>query len=98
MNFEIEKCIPKTHPCLPGHFPGNPVVPGVVILDEVIRAVTDWQSEWVIKGISSVKFISPLLPGEKFSIQLQIPEKGKLKFQCTVADRKVALGQFKVNA
>lgn len=96
MNFEIEKCVPNTHPSLPGHFPGNPVVPGVVILDEIINAVTHWQRELEIQGINSVKFISPLLPEEKFCIQLQTPKEGKLKFQCFVADRKLAFGQFKV--
>ncbi len=29
--------IPADHPSLPGHFPGRPIVPAVVILDEVGR-------------------------------------------------------------
>ncbi|RBC43168.1 hypothetical protein BRN41_12545, partial [Xanthomonas oryzae pv. oryzae] len=31
--------VPHDHPCLPGHFPGRPVVPGVVVLDHVLQAV-----------------------------------------------------------
>jgi len=96
MNFEIKRTISKLHPSLPGHFPGNPVVPGVVILDEVISAVRHWQSEIELQGINTVKFLSPLLPDEEFCIQLHMPEKGKMKFQCSVADRKLAMGQFKV--
>jgi len=96
MYFEIERSVPATHPSLPGHFPGNPIVPGVVILDEIMNAVTLWQSELEILGINSVKFMSPLLPDEIFSIQLQIPREGYLKFQCSIADRKLALGQFQI--
>ena len=31
--------IPFEHPALPGHFPGQPVVPGVVILEAVQTAI-----------------------------------------------------------
>ena len=32
-------CIDADHPSLPGHFPGRPLVPGVVVLEQVLRAV-----------------------------------------------------------
>lgn len=35
MDFTID----PGHPALPGHFPGRPVVPGVVILDQVLAAI-----------------------------------------------------------
>ena len=39
MTFEVLRLIHADHPSLPGHFPGAPLVPGVVILDEVIAAL-----------------------------------------------------------
>jgi 3-hydroxyacyl-[acyl-carrier-protein] dehydratase len=56
--------IPATHPCLPGHFPGAPVVPGVVILDEVLRASA-------ASGLAWAKFHAPLLPDEEFAIHVE---------------------------
>jgi len=35
----VQFTIPADHPSLPGHFPGNPVVPGVLVLDRVLDAV-----------------------------------------------------------
>lgn len=52
------------HPALPGHFPGRPVVPGVVILDEVIRAAERCLGRPLhVTGLPAAKFLSPLLPG-----------------------------------
>src|SRR5437879_10590804 len=39
MSFEISRAIRADHPSLAGHFPGTPIVPGVVILDEVAAAL-----------------------------------------------------------
>lgn len=68
--------IPADHPCLPGHFPGRPVVPGVVVLDRVFAAIEAAQG--VSVGIDSaqtrlpqVKFVQPLLPEQVARIELE---------------------------
>lgn len=75
--------IPATHPCLPGHFPGAPVVPGVVILDEVLRASP-------ASGIAWAKFHAPLLPEEEFAIHVD----GK-KFSVRRGDTLIASGALR---
>jgi len=39
MTFEVRCAITADHPSLPGHFPDAPLVPGVLILDEVRAAL-----------------------------------------------------------
>jgi 3-hydroxyacyl-[acyl-carrier-protein] dehydratase len=34
--FEFDICIPVAHPAILGHFPGDPIVPGVLILDQML--------------------------------------------------------------
>ncbi|MCW8929337.1 MAG: hypothetical protein OQL19_03750 [Gammaproteobacteria bacterium] len=59
ISFEKQMFISHEHPSLTGHFPNNPIVPGVVILDQVIRK---WQEKTrrSIKHISNTKFIQLL--------------------------------------
>ena len=64
------------HPALPGHFPGNPIVPGALILSEVIQAATP---QYRIIGVAAAKFITPLRPGTPFYIEL-IPAADGLDF------------------
>lgn len=61
--FEFDICIPAAHPALPGHFPGHPIVPGVLLLDEVMVA-TRQQSGLEIIRLQLIKFSSALLPDE----------------------------------
>ena len=58
---------PAGHPALPGHFPGNPIVPGALILGEVLRAAARQQR---ITGVAAAKFLAPLRPDTPFHIEL----------------------------
>jgi len=63
--------IAKDHPCLAGHFPNNPIVPGVVILDYVLMGLFELYGRTSLK-LSSVKFKSRLLSEESAKIEYQI--------------------------
>ncbi len=56
-------CIGADHPSLPGHFPGRPVVPGVVLLDR-IAALIQQGGAGRLARLEVVKFLAPVLPGQ----------------------------------
>jgi 3-hydroxyacyl-[acyl-carrier-protein] dehydratase len=62
MDRQATISIPLTHPCYAGHFPGNPVVPGVVLLDLIVSEL----SRGPPRVIRSVKFHRAVKPGEGF--------------------------------
>lgn len=63
----VEHCIDADHPSLSGHFPGNPIVPGVVLVDCVLAAVRQDITAPLV-AIPNLKFLLPLRPGTVFSI------------------------------
>ena len=86
------------HPSLPGHFPGAPLVPGVVILDEILAALAAWREGCQLTAIRAVKFLVPLKPEQPFTICLSGDRnaEGELDFCCRVEDRVIAEGRFQV--
>jgi len=62
--------IPADHPSLPGHFPGRPLVPGVVVLERVVEAIEAMHGPLRPLRLPQVKFLQPLLPGERACIEL----------------------------
>lgn len=62
--------IAASHPSLPGHFPGNPVVPGVVLLDRV-AAAAERGFGTRISGLPQVKFLRPLRPGDGAELRIE---------------------------
>jgi 3-hydroxymyristoyl/3-hydroxydecanoyl-(acyl carrier protein) dehydratase len=67
MEFEIA----PDHPSLPGHFPGRPLVPGVVLLERVLAAIQATHGPLGPLRLPLVKFVQPLLPGERARVQLE---------------------------
>jgi len=65
--------IPADHPSLPGHFPGRPLVAGVIVLERVVEAIES--THGALRPLRplrlpQVKFLQPLLPGETARIEL----------------------------
>jgi 3-hydroxymyristoyl/3-hydroxydecanoyl-(acyl carrier protein) dehydratase len=63
--------VPASHPSLPGHFPGRPVVPGVVLLAHVQAAIEAAHGPLPALRLPQVKFMRPLLPDETAAIELE---------------------------
>jgi acyl-coenzyme A synthetase/AMP-(fatty) acid ligase/3-hydroxymyristoyl/3-hydroxydecanoyl-(acyl carrier protein) dehydratase len=66
LDFDFK--VAASHPSLPGHFPGQPIVPGVLILDRVMQQLSA-QSGREAVSLPRVKFSSPLLPEEAARVQ-----------------------------
>ena len=54
--------VPLHDPCLAGHFPGRPLVPGVVVLERVVEAIEAVHGPLGPLRLPQVKFLRPLLP------------------------------------
>jgi 3-hydroxymyristoyl/3-hydroxydecanoyl-(acyl carrier protein) dehydratase len=80
------------HPAYPGHFPGRPILPGVVLLSEAMaeiaarhgRAVERWT-------LASAKFLHPVMPGTALTL-VHEAVSGGVRFEVRAGDRVVAAG------
>src|SRR5262245_4717863 len=91
-----EFSVPPDHPALVGHFPGRPIVPGVVLLDRVLaeaerclgRALT-------VRALPQAKFNATLLPGERAQLDLTLAGT-TLRFTIRRSATVIAQGSFGV--
>ena len=81
------------HPSLAGHFPGYPVVTGVVLLNEVLDTLRRGSSVPLsVTGLPMVKFSAPLRPGEMVTIRVDEDPGAPATFSCLVDARLIASG------
>ena len=98
MNFEVRRTIDAGHPSLLGHFPRMPIVPAVLILDEILTALTEWREDSRLTAIRAVKFLVPLKPEQPFSICFSVSKEGggDVNFCCRMEDRVIVEGRLQV--
>lgn len=77
------------HPTAAGHFPSNPIIPGVLLLDEVIKALTDPVRDSRTMVIRSAKFLRPVRPGQAVRISWRHNDKGGIAFECRLVEGDV---------
>jgi 3-hydroxymyristoyl/3-hydroxydecanoyl-(acyl carrier protein) dehydratase len=85
--------IPLDHPALPGHFPAQPIVPGVVLLAHAISGIGKvLERPLDACNVSMAKFPSPAMPGEPLQLTCSTNESGAISFTVTTGTRTVATG------
>jgi 3-hydroxyacyl-[acyl-carrier-protein] dehydratase len=90
---EASWTVPVDHPAFAGHFPGRPIVPGVVLLDRAVSCIAvaaDCDSRGCT--IANAKFLSPVGPGEALRFRWQARASGAIQFDIDSGGRAVATG------
>ena len=63
--------IPLDHACFPGHFPGQPILPGVLLLERVMSLAQACLSQPLdVCSVVNVKFLASVLPGDQLDVRL----------------------------
>jgi len=70
------------HPTAAGHFPSNPIIPGALLLDEVVQAVAGAAADDGEIVIRAAKFFRPVRPGETVAVRWQRRTDGEITFEC----------------
>ena len=95
MNNAAHWTVPPDHPAFAGHFPGTPILPGVVLLDVALQIIADASGIALdLCEISSVKFLSPASPGDELVIQHTVSASGTIRFDILAGMRKIASGSI----
>ena len=87
--------VPPDHPALAGHFPGTPILPGVMLLDIVLHAITAATGIALeICEISSVRFLGTASPDDELVIRHILSASGTIRFDIVAGMRKIASGSI----
>lgn len=85
--------LPTDHPVFAGHFPGHPIIPGALLLDQAIQLAAQHMAlpRSSIK-ISNAKFLHPAGPGQTLTFTFDRKESGALQFTVRCGEIVVASG------
>lgn len=99
-HYHMEAKLDPVHPIFKGHFPGNPVVPGVCqvqMITESLKSVTG--QEIFLKEADNIKFLSMINPVETTTLFIdlaikQLPDR-LLSVQATLSGKDQVFFKFK---
>jgi len=79
--------IASNHPAYGGHFPGHPLLPGVVLLAEAMAALD--AGGW---SVDNAKFLMPVEPGTPLELSHEKLDSGAIRFEIESPRGIVATG------
>lgn len=100
--LKAEKAVTGAEEFFAGHFPGAPVMPGVLLMESLAQAAGIWllqstdptRSEVLVVGIDNAKFRKPVTPGDRLDLEISlIHRRGdlfRIRGEIRVGDQKVA--------
>jgi acyl-CoA synthetase (AMP-forming)/AMP-acid ligase II len=93
--YACDAIVLATHPALPGHFPGRPIVPAAWILTLVASACREaWGGRSAPLRLQRARFRAPLPPETSIRIELRRVDDREISFACTQGTTRIADGAF----
>ncbi|MBO1254093.1 3-hydroxyacyl-ACP dehydratase FabZ [Alteromonas sp. 5E99-2] len=111
-HFEIGKSLKAyknitfNEPCFTGHFPGQPIFPGVLILEAMAQAagilgfktINRNDGLYLYAGVDKARFKRPVVPGDRLDMEITLikERRGIWKFSgvCSVDGEEACSGEF----
>lgn len=96
-HFEIE--VERDHPVFAGHFPGEPIVPGVLLLDWALCEIEAREHSLLERCVllpgklNVVKFLTPVRPGDVLIVTYEC-EATKIACRIECGQQLVATATF----
>jgi 3-hydroxyacyl-[acyl-carrier-protein] dehydratase len=85
--------VARDHRAYEGHFPGRPILPGVVILAEVLAAIAQATARPAERWeVANAKFLEPVTPGTALTLVHEMNATGGVRFEVRSDARVVASG------
>ena len=87
-------------PTAAGHFPGRPIIPGALLLEEIVRAIAGREAITGELVIPTVKFLAPVRPGNVVRLRWRSRGDGLVSFEgrFSEGERLIAVGTLRLGS
>lgn len=83
------------HPALPGHFPGRPLMPGVLLLDAVAERARAAFGLGPLAGVAQAKFMGVVPPGAVTTVRLRRRDAARVGFEMRLHGEVISVGELR---